>query len=143
MKNIVLLILISISNILYTAEYEVKMLNFGAEGGMVFEPGFLRVEVGDTINFIATDISHNTESIAGLIPEGAQGWSGTINENVSVVIDKEGVYVYQCTPHLILGMVGVIQAGESVNREKVMASIDKVTIAVNQERLTSYLDQVN
>ena len=108
MKNIVLLILISISNILYTAEYEVKMLNFGAEGGMVFEPGFLRVEVGDTINFIATDISHNTESIAGLIPEGAQGWSGTINENVSVVIDKEGVYVYQCTPHLILGMVGVI-----------------------------------
>ena len=143
MKNIVLLILISISNILYTAEYDVKMLNFGAEGGMVFEPGFLRVEVGDTINFIATDISHNTESIAGLIPEGAQGWSGTINENVSVVIDKEGVYVYQCTPHLILGMVGVIQAGESVNREKVMASIDKVTIAVNQERLTSYLDQVN
>ena len=143
MKNIILLILISISNILYTAEYEVKMLNFGAEGGMVFEPGFLRVEVGDTINFIATDMSHNTESIAGLIPEGAQGWSGTINENVSVVIDKEGVYVYQCTPHLILGMVGVIQAGESVNREKVMASIDKVTIAVNQERLTSYLDQVN
>ena len=143
MKNIILLILISISNIVYTAEYEVKMLNFGAEGGMVFEPGFLRVEVGDTINFIATDISHNTESIAGLIPEGAQGWSGTINENVSVVIDKEGVYVYQCTPHLILGMVGVIQAGESVNREKVMASIDKVTIAVNQERLTSYLDQVN
>ena len=143
MKNIVLLILISISNILYTAEYDVKMLNFGAEGGMVFEPGFLRVEVGDTINFIATDMSHNTESIAGLIPEGAQGWSGTINENVSVVIDKEGVYVYQCTPHLILGMVGVIQAGESVNREKVMASIDKVTIAVNQERLTSYLDQVN
>ena len=143
MKNIILLILISISNIVYTAEYEVKMLNFGAEGGMVFEPGFLRVEVGDTINFIATDMSHNTESIAGLIPEGAQGWSGTINENVSVVIDKEGVYVYQCTPHLILGMVGVIQAGESVNREKVMASIDKVTIAVNQERLTSYLDQVN
>tara|TARA_B100001029_G_scaffold71605_2_gene58384 strand:- start:2851 stop:3282 length:432 start_codon:yes stop_codon:yes gene_type:complete len=143
MKNIILLILISISNIVYTAEYEVKMLNFGAEGGMVFEPGFLRVEVGDTINFIATDMSHNTESIAGLIPEGAQGWSGTINENVSVVIDKEGVYVYQCTPHLILGMVGVIQAGESVNKEKVMASIDKVTIAVNQERLTSYLDQVN
>ena len=136
MKNIILLILISISNIVYTAEYEVKMLNFGAEGGMVFEPGFLRVEVGDTINFIATDMSHNTESIAGLIPEGAQGWSGTINENVSVVIDKEGIYVYQCTPHLILGMVGVIQAGESVNKEKVMASIDKVTIAVNQERLS-------
>ncbi len=143
MKNIILLVLISISNIAYSAEHEVKMLNFGADGGMVFEPGFLRVEVGDTVNFIATDMSHNTESIAGLIPDEANGWSGTINENVSVVIDKEGVYVYQCTPHLILGMVGVIQAGKPVNKEKVMANIDKVTIAVNQERLTNYLNQVN
>tara|TARA_Y100001970_G_C14082370_1_gene775436 strand:+ start:97 stop:528 length:432 start_codon:yes stop_codon:yes gene_type:complete len=143
MKNIILLILISISNIAYTAEHEIKMLNLGTEGMMVFEPGYLRVEVGDTINFIATDMTHNTESIAGLIPQGAKGWTGAINENVSVVIDKEGVYVYQCTPHLVLGMVGVIQAGEPVNKEEVMANVDKVTIAVNQERLTNYLNQVN
>tara|TARA_B100000214_G_scaffold287740_1_gene217339 strand:+ start:169 stop:528 length:360 start_codon:yes stop_codon:yes gene_type:complete len=119
------------------------MLNLGTEGMMVFEPGYLRVEVGDTINFIATDMTHNTESIAGLIPQGAKGWTGAINENVSVVIDKEGVYVYQCTPHLVLGMVGVIQAGEPVNKEEVMANVDKVTIAVNQERLTNYLNQIN
>ena len=143
MKNIILLILISISNIAYTAEHEIKMLNLGTEGMMVFEPGYLRVEVGDTINFIATDMTPNTESIAGLIPQGSKGWTGAINENVSVVIDKEGVYVYQCTPHLVLGMVGVIQAGEPLNKEEVMANIDKVTIAVNQERLTNYLNQVN
>ena len=143
MKNIVLFLLLSFSSIAFSAEHEIKMLNFGSEGGMVFEPGFLKVNVGDKVNFVAVDISHNTESVEGLIPAGATSWKGEINENVSVVIDKEGVYVYQCTPHIILGMVGVIQAGEPVNKDAVMANIGKITIAVNSERLTNYLAQVN
>tara|TARA_Y100001970_G_C13737364_1_gene604490 strand:+ start:98 stop:529 length:432 start_codon:yes stop_codon:yes gene_type:complete len=143
MKNIVLFLLLSFSSIAFSAEHEIKMLNFGSEGGMVFEPGFLKVNVGDKVNFVAVDISHNTESVEGLIPAGATSWKGEINENVSVVIDKEGVYVYQCTPHIILGMVGVIQAGEPVNKDEVMANVGKITIAVNSERLTNYLAQVN
>ena len=143
MKNIVLFLLLSFSSIAFSAEHEIKMLNFGSEGGMVFEPGFLKVNVGDRVNFVAVDISHNTESVEGLIPAGATSWKGDINENVSVVIDKEGVYVYQCTPHIILGMVGVIQAGEPVNKDEVMANVGKITIAVNSERLTNYLAQVN
>ena len=143
MKNIVLFLLLSFSSIAFSAEHEIKMLNFGSEGGMVFEPGFLKVNVGDKVNFVAVDISHNTESVEGLIPAGATSWKGEINENVSVVIDKEGVYVYQCTPHIILGMVGVIQAGEPVNKNEVMANVGKITIAVNSERLTNYLAQVN
>ena len=143
MKNIVLFLLLSFSSIAFSAEHEIKMLNFGSEGGMVFEPGFLKVNVGDKVNFVAVDISHNTESVEGLIPAGATSWKGDINENISVVIDKEGVYVYQCTPHIILGMVGVIQAGEPVNKDEVMANVGKITIAVNSERLTNYLAQVN
>ena len=143
MKNIVLFLLLSFSSIAFSAEHEIKMLNFGSEGGMVFEPGFLKVNVGDKVNFVAVDISHNTESVEGLIPAGATSWKGDINENVSVVIDKEGVYVYQCTPHIILGMVGVIQAGEPVNKDEVMANVGKITIAVNSDRLTNYLAQVN
>ena len=126
MKNIVLFLLLSFSSIAFSAEHEIKMLNFGSEGGMVFEPGFLKVNVGDKVNFVAVDISHNTESVEGLIPAGATSWKGDINENVSVVIDKEGVYVYQCTPHIILGMVGVIQAGEPVNKDEVMANVGKI-----------------
>ena len=143
MKNIVLFLLLSFSSIAFSAEHEIKMLNFGSEGGMVFEPGFLKVNVGDKVNFVAVDKTHNTESVEGLIPAGATSWKGDINENVSVVIDKEGVYVYQCTPHIILGMVGVIQAGEPVNKDEVMANVGKITIAVNSERLTNYLAQVN
>ena len=143
MKNIALFMLLSFSNIAVSTEHEIKMLNFGSEGGMVFEPGFLKVNIGDKVNFVAEDISHNSESVEGLIPSGAIGWKGGLNENVSVVIDKEGIYVYQCTPHTILGMVGVIQAGDPINKDEVMANIGKITIAVNAERLTNYLAQAN
>ena len=143
MKKLLFITLLTFSTLSYSAEHDVTMLNFGTDGGMVFEPGFLKVNVGDKVNFVAVDISHNTESVEGLIPAGATSWKGEINENVSVVIDKEGVYVYQCTPHIILGMVGVIQAGEPVNKDAVMANIGKITIAVNSERLTNYLAQVN
>ena len=34
---------------------EVKMLNKGAEGSMVFEPAFVAAAPGDTIRFISTD----------------------------------------------------------------------------------------
>ena len=45
------------------AEFEVKMLNRGEAGMMVFEPAFLQVEKGDTVTFVPTDRSHNAESI--------------------------------------------------------------------------------
>ena len=97
------------------------MLNFGADGGMVFEPGFLKVDVGDKVNFVAIDVSHNTESVEGLIPNGATGWKGNLNENVSVVIDKEGVYVYQCTPHKGLGMIALVVVGDDTSNKSQIA----------------------
>ena len=43
----------------FAAEHQVKMLNNGKDGTMVFEPGFLKAEKGDTVKFIKTDASHN------------------------------------------------------------------------------------
>ena len=40
-------------------------------------------------------------------------------------------------------MVGVIQAGDPINKDEVIANIGKITIAVNAERLTNYLAQAN
>lgn len=42
---------------------EVKMLNAGKEGPMVFEPGFVKAEKGDTLKFVPTDKSHNSQSL--------------------------------------------------------------------------------
>ena len=40
------------------ADHEVKMLDNGKGGGMVFEPGFLKAEVGDTVTFVPTNKGH-------------------------------------------------------------------------------------
>ncbi len=53
------------------ADHEVRMLNRGEAGAMVFEPAWLEVAPGDTVTFVPTDRSHNAESIAAMLPLGA------------------------------------------------------------------------
>ena len=91
------------------SEHIVKMLNAGEGGNMIFEPAVLKVSLGDTVHFKAVDMSHNSATIDGLIPEGASAWSGAINEDISITLNTEGVYIYQCDPHAMMAMVGVIQ----------------------------------
>lgn len=143
MKNLLLCVVIIWSFAISSEEYEVKMLNFGNDGSMVFEPGFLKVNVGDTVHFKSVDMAHNSESSNGLIPVNASGWKGNINEDISITLTEEGVYVYQCTPHLILGMIGVIQVGSPTNIDQIKENLGSLTFAVNAERLQGYIDQVN
>ena len=127
-----------------SAEYTVKMLNNGKEGLMVFEPSFLSIQPGDTVLFKATDVSHNSASIQGMIPEGAAAWMGAMSQDVKVTFDKEGIYVYQCTPHSMMAMVGVIKVGAPTNLEQVKekAEIQKQLFVMNKERLSGYLSEL-
>lgn len=124
------------------AEHTVEMKNVGEDGSMVFEPAVLRVAVGDTVHFLPTDLAHNSESVEGLTPEGSITWKGEMNKKVSVVLDKEGVYVYQCLPHVPLAMVGVIVAGKPTNLEEIRKNASSLSskFAVNKNRLDKYLD---
>jgi len=131
---------ISIFNL--AAEHEVKMLNSGTEGYMVFEPAVLKVKVGDTVTFRATDMAHNSASIEGMIPEGANSWNGPMSRDVTVTVNKEGIYIYQCTPHAMMAMVGVIQVGgSSSNIDSILAKVGnlKASFVMNKERLDNYL----
>ena len=126
------------------SEHVVKMLNMGEGGAMIFEPAVLKVSKGDTIHFKATDPSHNAETLPTMIPDGAEGWMGALNEDISVTIDTEGVFVYQCSPHAMLAMVGVIQVGEAVNLDAVKEAAQnmKPTFVSNSDRLNNYLAQL-
>ena len=103
------------------AEHEVKMLNKGEKGAMVFEPDFLKVELGDTVKFVVVDKGHDAQSIKGMLPEGVADFKGKINEEIVVTIDKEGVYGVKCAPHYAMGMVMLVVAGEPVNAEAAKA----------------------
>ena len=141
-KNLFALGLSVMSIFTYAVEHEVKMLNSGTEGYMVFEPAVLKVKVGDTVTFKATDMAHNSASIEGMIPEGANSWNGAMSRDVTVTVNKEGVYVYQCTPHSMMAMVGVIQVGgSSSNMASILAKAGnlKASFVMNKERLDNYL----
>ncbi|MCZ7862399.1 pseudoazurin [Agrobacterium salinitolerans] len=102
------------------ADHEVHMLNKGAAGAMVFEPSSLKVAVGDTVTFVPTDKSHNAETVAGLIPDGATPFKGKMNEAVKVTFDVSGAYVVKCAPHVGMGMIGLVVVGDGpVNLEAV------------------------
>jgi pseudoazurin len=94
------------------AEHEIQMRNKGAAGLMVFEPAFLEIAPGDTVNFRAVDKGHNAASIDGMVPEGAAPWKGGLNKDVTVTLDVEGVYGVRCVPHYPMGMVALIVVGD-------------------------------
>ena len=105
----------------HAADHQVLMLNKGEKGTMVFQPDFIQAAPGDTVTFVPTDKGHDAESIKNMIPDGAEPFKGKMNEQITVKLDKEGVYGVKCTPHYGMGMVALIVVGKPVNLEQAKA----------------------
>ncbi len=103
-------------------DIEVKMLNKGEGGAMVFEPDFVQAKPGDTIHFVATDKGHDVEGVKGMLPEGVQPFKGKMGEDYELKLTEEGVYGVKCTPHYPMGMVALIVAGEPSNLDAAKAA---------------------
>lgn len=126
----------------YAKDYTVKELNAGADGSFVFEPGFLHIQPGDSVHFVAVDTGHDSQSY--LVPTGTQGWNSGISKDITVKFTQSGVYLYECNPHHLLGMLGVIQVGKSINKveaEKAAADMEKQQM-MNQGRLTKLMKKI-
>ena len=65
-------------------DVQVKMLNKGANGAMVFEPALVKVAPGDSVTFIAVDKGHNAEVISTMLPAGAAPFKGKMSQNLKV-----------------------------------------------------------
>ena len=150
-KITTLLILLSLSAPAFAAEHVVKMLNSGKDGMMVFEPGVLSVNKGDTVKFVATDMAHNSASV--FTPPGATPWKGAMSRDISVTLDTAGVYIYECTPHKMMAMVGVIQVTDGmeldmsldsayVEAADTFAKTYKSAFVMNQDRLDKYMNEL-
>ena len=144
-KNLFLTLLLSFNVFAVGKNYEVQMLNQGSEGYMVFEPSVIKIQKGDSVTFKATDAAHNSASIDGMIPAGAKVWNSKLSQDITVTFDVEGIYGYQCTPHAMMAMIGLIQVGENKdNLESVKAAAQKfkATFVMNQDRFDNYLSQL-
>ncbi|HFC8542566.1 TPA: pseudoazurin [Neisseria weaveri] len=126
----------------FAANYEVKMLDNGADGSMVFEPGFLKVQPGDTVTFKPTNKGHWVQSKA--LPKGAKEFLSAEDKEFTVKLDKEGVYVYTCPPHRTMNMNGIIQVGKAANKAEAQAMVDEMErrSMQNKGRLKKYMQQV-
>lgn len=118
-------IIISIISLFFThvassKEVIIEMLNKRDDGQkMVYSQDVAKIEVGDSIKWIAADKGHNVEFVGG--PDGASlpGRSG-LNKEFSMTFDKPGVYLYVCTPHKVMGMVAlVVVGGDTANKDAI------------------------
>tara|TARA_B100000475_G_scaffold2873_1_gene2494 strand:- start:23 stop:472 length:450 start_codon:yes stop_codon:yes gene_type:complete len=135
---------LTISNV-YAAEHQVKMLSSNAGEMMVFEPPVLQIKAGDTVRWLNAQPGHNSVSIDEMTPAGGSTWNGKMNEEIVVKFDTEGVYGYKCTPHYILGMVGLIVVGDAKNNlssAKKFAEGEESKFATNKSRFSDYFSLI-
>lgn len=85
---------------------------------LVFNPVVITIQPGDTVSWVNMP-THDTQSLEGLIPEGAEHWHSEMSQNYSRTFTQEGIYVYKCTPHFGSAMGGAIIVGNPVNIEEI------------------------
>jgi pseudoazurin len=94
------------------AEVEVRTLDTGPGGVMVFDPPFVKLEPGDSIKFVPASKGHNAESIKGMTPDGAEPFKTTVGREEVVTFKTPGVYGIKCAPHYMMGMVALVVVGD-------------------------------
>ena len=97
------------------ADITVDMLNKRDDGAkMVYSQDLVRIDVGDSVTWVPTSKGHNVEIIAA--PDGYDiPKKSKLSKDVSITFDTPGVYLYQCTPHKTMGMLGVVVVGDGQN----------------------------
>ena len=124
MKHLKLLIytfcILAFTNISYSEDVTVEMLNKMDNETMVYSKKIVRVNVGDTVFWKATDKGHNVEFIKGGVPEGVEKFKSKFNKDAEYKFSIPGIYAYWCTPHKNMGMIGfVVVGGDKSNLENI------------------------
>ena len=103
--------------------YEVKMLNQGDQGSMIFEPAFIKINAGDSINFEMSDAGHNAVTVAA--PAGSMPFDTKYKPSTIVKFDVNGLYLYKCSPHAMMAMAGLIQVSDASNKADMEKAVMK------------------
>ena len=94
------------------ADVTLEMLNKLGKETMVFSEKVVKINVGDTVFWKATDKGHNVEFIKGGTPEGVGKFKSKYNVDTEYKFTIPGIYAYWCTPHKSMGMIGFVVVGD-------------------------------
>lgn len=104
---------------------------------MVFSQEIVTIEAGQSVTWLATDKGHNVQLIDG--PDGVElEGKSKISKDVTITFDEPGVYVYVCTPHATMGMIGIVVVGE-LTQEAVDAIKDAKLKGKSRKKLKELL----
>ena len=100
------------TSLAYAADTTIDMLNKDADGNkMVYSTELAKVAVGDTITWLPASKGHNVEFVSG--PEGFEiPKKSKLGKEYSFTFETPGVYLYVCSPHKTMGMIGLVVVGE-------------------------------
>jgi pseudoazurin len=108
---------------------------------MVFSEEIVAIEAGESVTWLATDKGHNVEMIDG--PDGYKlPKKSKISKDVTITFDQEGVYVYVCTPHASMGMIGIVVVGE-LTQEAVDAIRDAKVKGKSKKKFKALLAELS
>ena len=86
------------------------------------------IGVGDIVEWLPKNKGHNVEFLAG--PDMADlPLKSNMNEFHSIRFEKQGVYLYGCTPHLNMGMLGLIVVGDDLHNINEIGNTDLPNVA--------------
>ena len=97
----------------FATDVTIDMLNKLGKESMVYSKKIARVNVGDTVTWLATSKGHNVEFIKGGTPVGVDKFKSKFNKDVSYKFTIPGIYAYWCTPHKSMGMIGFVVVGDN------------------------------
>ena len=104
------------------ADVTLEMLNKLDKESMVFSEKVVKINVGDTVFWKATDKGHNVEFIKGGTPDGVEKFKSKYNVDTEYNFTIPGIYAYWCTPHKGMGMIGfVVVGGDKSNLDSIKA----------------------
>lgn len=108
-------VIVAMSTSVNAEDTTIQMLNKdpSSKGRNIFSPALVQIEPGETVTWVATDRGHNVEFVRGAFPDGVSPLRSAIGKDVSYTFSTPGAYVYKCTPHYGMGMVGIIIVGET------------------------------
>ena len=123
----ILLFGLFVSSSIFAQDATVEMLNKLEKENMVFSIKIVKVDVGDTVFWKATNKGHNVEFIMkGGVPEGVDKFKSKVGRDTEFTFLISGIYAYWCTPHKNLGMIGFVIVGDDLSNLDSVKSIKYV-----------------
>ncbi len=137
MKLVIIFISLFFSKILFGADTTIEMLNKLEKRNMVFSEEIVKIDVGDTVFWQATDKGHNVEFISkNGVPEGVDKFKSKVNKDTEFTFTVPGIYAYWCTPHKTMGMIGFVIVGDDISN---LDSIKKVKFGGKSKKIAKGL----